>query len=385
MNAYTSHRGVTLIELLVGMSIMVVAIAAAIAVFISQGQSLRTIEVARDGSVSARDAMIPLESSLNDLGWGIDPRFAIDMTSATRTRDSITGPDELSFVARNPFYQWLANGEGTCLTVGGCFAGNAAAISAVDLTGPPRTVTITLAAGRRLQKGRIMLALCAQGGNPVMITLSANYLGTGAAVVLTPNAVNAAPYNDYNSLRACHAIAGAALFAVDRYHFFVSATQPPWLMLDTGVDLNGNGVVAPTDTADLIPIAKNVEDFQVSYAFRASTSIAASDNNSDWIIGNNRATAAIEELNVAAAAPLYATGRDAAERFTTHPANVEEVRLSLTFRSDKTDQGRGAWLGDTVVGAENRTGSLTGGKYHRSVTTSEVRLFNLSSKSQFIY
>ena len=104
-------RGLTLIELMVATLIMVTAIATAMVTFISMTRSLWSADQARAANGAARDAMVPIESALRDLGWGVDPRFAIDMTTAVRTRDSITDSDELTFLARNPAYNWLDNGD----------------------------------------------------------------------------------------------------------------------------------------------------------------------------------------------------------------------------------------------------------------------------------
>ncbi len=385
MRSSRRNAGVTLLELLVGMSIMLIVTGMAMVSFVTQSQSLRVADMGREANASVRDAMVPIEGAARDLGWGLDPRFAIDLTTATRSVDRFNATDELAFFARDASYRWQDVGEGACTTVGGCFAGNAFAISSANVGSSPRTVTITLPSGTVLQKGRVLLAMCAQALNPVMFTLSSTVTGSGSATTLTPAATNAAPYNDWSSLQACHGASGASLFLVNRYHFYVSTSNPPWLMLDTGLDLNGNGTLPPTDPDDVIPVAKNVEDFQVAYILRSSAAFTAPDSNTDWIVGNNRASAAIEELDPTLSAPVYATTSASPLRYNKHPANVEELRVTLTFRSDKTDKTRRGWAGDSLPGAENRAGSLSGGQYRRYTNTTQIRLFNMGSKSNFIY
>ena len=385
MRSFRPRAGMTLLELLVGMSIMLIVTGIAMISFVTQSQSLRVADMGRDANASVRDAMVPIEGAARDLGWGLDPRFAIDMTSATRSVDRFDAPDELTFFSRDASYRWQDLGEGTCTTTGGCFNGNAFAITAANVGSNPRTVTITLPAGQALQKGRVVLAMCAQAQSPVMFTLSSTVTGSGSSVTLTPVATNAAPYNDWSSLQVCNGASGASLYLVNRYHFYVSTSNPPWLMLDTGLDLNGDGTLPPTDTADVIPIAKNVEDFQVAYILRSSAAFTAPDSNTDWVIGNDRGSAAVEELDPTLTAPVYATTAASPLRYNKHPANVEELRVTLTFRSDKTDQSRQRWAGDSLPGAENRAGSLSGGQYRRYTNTTQIRLFNMNSKSNFIY
>lgn len=382
----TRPRGLTLIELMIATLIMVTAISTAMVAFISLSRSLWSADQARAANSAARDAMVPIESALRNAGWGLDSRFAIDMTSAARSRDSFTASDELTFLSRNPSYNWLDRGEGTCNTVGGCFAGNAWPVTSVDLAGSPKTVTVVLENTDRLSKGQVIVVTCPNGGTPVMLTLGAARTGTGAAITLTPFSTNAAPYNDFNSLVGCHGLPGAAVFLVERTHFLVSSLGGvPWLMLDSGLDLDGDGTVPPTDTDDLVPLAKNVENFQVAYAMQPSATVTAPDTNRDWIIGNHP-NGAIEELDPAAAAPTYTTSATDASRFTKHPANVRSIRVTLTLRSERTDQNRPTtWTGDSVAGGENRTTTVSGGRFHRYTSTSQIGLHNMGTASSFVF
>ncbi len=379
-------RGLTLIELMIATLIMVTAIASAMVAFISLSRSLWSADQSRAANSAARDAMVPIESALRDLGWGLDSRFAIDMTSAVRSRDSFSDSDELTFLARNPYYNWLDRGEGSCTTAGGCYTGNAWAVASIDLAATPRTVSIALPAGEKINKGQTLLVTCASGANPVMLTLGAARTGTGGTISLNPVATNAAPYNDFNSLLACHGTSGAGVFLVDRSHFFISMLNGvPWLMLDSGLDLDGDGALPPTDVDDLVPLAKNVENLQVAYALQPSPTITAPDSNRDWVVGNNP-NGAIEELNPLAAAPQYNTSTTDASRFTLHPANVRSIRATLTLRSERTDANRPAsWAGDSVSGGENRTTAVSGGRFHRYTSSTQVGLHNMGTSSSFLF
>jgi type IV pilus assembly protein PilW len=392
MRPRSSPRGLSLVELLVASTVSILAIGMATMGLLSQNKALQVMDMTRGANEQTRDALIPLEESLRTAGWGIDPRYALDFSyncplAPAKCRDSRTDPDQLAFVSRNPFYRWLAQGEGTCTTAGGCFSGNAWPIQSVDTAASPKTVTTILGSGQKLEKGRVMLATCSGGQNAVMFTLGTAYTGAGVAVTLTPVSPNLPPYNDYNSLQPCHGQTGAALYMVDRNRFFVSVQGGvPWLMLDTGVDLNGDGALPPNDTADLLPVSKNVEDFQVAYVLNSSTGFIAPDSNTDWIVGNDKTPSTAEEPDPTAAAPLYTTSATDPSRFSMNPANVRSIRLTLTIRSDRTDSGqRPGWTGDTLTAAENRTGTISGGRYHRSFAKAQVTLRNMDTKGPFTF
>jgi type IV pilus assembly protein PilW len=369
------------------LAIVIMAIGSASLAFLAQNKALQALDMTRGANAAARDAMLPIENSLRDLGWGIDPRFAIDLNyncAAVPCRDRTNAPDELVFVARNPYYRWEDDGEGTCVTAGGCFSGFSLPVNSVDLAASPRTVTVTLPSGAVLEKGRVILVTCAAGRNPIMLRLPLTYTGTGAAVELIPTDPSSAPYNDWANLRACHGQLGAGMFLVDRYRYYVDSTSyggVPWLMLDSGLDLDADGTLPPADLDDLVPIAKNVEDLQVAYVLQPTTVFVAPDapaGSGDWVLGNNSGTA--EEPDFSAAAPVDTTLASDSSRFTKHPANVRAIRVTMTIRSDRIDQTQpSSWTGDLVAGAENRTASLSGGSRRRYVSRTEIALRNMIS------
>jgi hypothetical protein len=242
--------------------------------------------------------------------------------------------------------------------------------------------------------GRVVLAVCAGGQNATLVTLSQNYTVTNTgSFTLTPTATNQLPYNDWNSLQACHGQPGAVLFLVDRYRYFIqNFGTTPWLMLDVGLDLNANGILPPADTADLIPIAKNLEDMQVAYVIPPNLACAAAPDNGpgpagDWIIGNNPGIVEEPVASAATVAPTYTTpSNDPSRCNSLNAANVRAIRVTLRLRSDKPDpthpQG---WAGDSIPYPENRTGTASGGGYRRYTSETEITLRNLDSRSPFIY
>jgi hypothetical protein len=261
------------------------------------------------------------------------------------------------------------------------------------------TLTIKLAAGQFLENGRVVLAVCASAANPVMMTLAQSYTGSGTdggpgiPTILSFNPDNGDPYNNSSALKPCHGTTGAGLFLVDRYRYFISTLSGvPWLMLDTGMDLDNDGTI---DANDLIPIAKNVEDMQIAYglygAQPASGCPTAPDNDGDWIIANTPGVP--EEPNFAAIPPppIYGTAWNDPSRCTMHPANIRTVRVSLVLRSDLMDTSRPAgWSGDTIPVApggsrENNNTVLSGGQYRRYTAETSITLRNLDSIGSFMF
>ena len=407
MKRSNRQSGLTLIELLVGTGIAAVAIAMASMAMVTQSQAMRALDLTRGANTSSREAMQQIEHNLRLLGWGIDPHFAIDLTTNCLNptppgpcRDQINAPDQLAFVSRNPMYRFLNQNEGGCALVNGCTYGKAWPISAMT-SGTPNTITISPQATNpssvNLEMGRIVLAVCAGGQNATMVTLKQSYtISNAGSFVLTPVSAPSPPYNDWNSLLPCHGAAGAMLFLVDHYRYFVQPPPPGqttyWLMLDLGLDLNGDGILPPADTADLIPVAKSVEDMQVAYVIPPNPACATAPDNGpgatgDWIIGNNPGVVEEPFGTLATVPPTYQTAANDPTRCNSlNAANVRGVRVSLTIRSEMPDRSKGpTWTGDSVPFAENHTGSASGGNYRRYTSETEITLRNLDSRSPFIY
>lgn len=413
------HRGFTLIELIVSMAIVLLAIALAGAGFAAQNQALQAFDLSRIANSASRDALLNLEGTLRTVGWGVDPRYAIDLRtpvagSVFPSVDSATAPDELAFVSRSPLYQWAQEGgacafaspdgscPGTCGLVGGCFAtgSNAWRLEATP-AGTPVTVNIKLGSGQVIEKGRTVLVVCLGGERPVMITSAGRLVGTGAAVNITGDSTITFPYNEAiaaftsTSVPVCHNIPGGAVFLIDRYRYFVQsladASSPsgftPWLMLDTGLDLDADGNLPPGDTGDLIPVAKNVEDFQVGYVLNIGSLAPDVGATPDWIIGNDPGTV---ELPVGPTAsgdlPLYSTVRGDASRLNTNSANVRAIRASVVLRSARTDLNQAPyWTGDAQPALENRALVAPGDRLRRWVSQTEITLRNMDSVRNFTF
>lgn len=384
-------RGFTLLELLVGATISLLAIGLVMLTFLGQQRAFQAVDLTRAAGRTERDALLDMEGALRRAGWGIDPQYAFDFRSyacaATPCRDSVNGPDEMVFVSRNPNYRWIDNGVGTCATAGGCLNGNAWAIQSVTAN----SVTINTNAGDLFHKGRIVLGVCPNGAAATMGTVSAT-VSTAAATNGQTLQLDAAAADAYHangfSTNGCFTQAGATLFLVDRYRYAVNSYNGvPWLVLDTGLDLDRNGVV---DANDWSPVAQGVEDMQIGYALNVGTQFgfAAPDNNANWVVGDTPGV--VEEPNPTLAAPAYTSGSNAPERFNLHPGNIRSVRVTLGIRSIAQDPSQTAsWTGDHLLLSENRNvpalATAPTDNLRRFHTATSVYARDMESRSAFIF
>lgn len=384
----SARAGFTLIELIISMTIVLLAMGLAGAGFIAQNTALQTSDLHRVANSTSRDAMMVVEKTLRHGGWGVDPRLAIDLTSTFASVDRTNAPDQLTILSRNPMYQW----QPVCAAgPGGCFTGNAWALDSSSNLGAGQ-LRVTLAAGQVFELGRLVQVQCLGGLEPVILTVTARQATAGLQTV-TFNTVSAFPYNDTGSLRPCHSEAGAAVFLIDRTRFFVQnytvgAVTTPWLMMDPTIDADNNAALS--SAGDLIPIAANIEDFQVAYVLPVGgTAPDLPLGSGDFILGN---ASGIAELPVppalATSTPLYTTLPGHSSRRTTASANVRGVRVSIITRARREDASRPGWPGDAVAYGENRTGTTpvgVGNRFLRFPMVTQITLRNMESQRPFTF
>jgi prepilin-type N-terminal cleavage/methylation domain-containing protein len=404
----TMRRGFTLIELLISMAIVLLAIGLAGAGFIAQNQALQSTDLQRVANSNNRDAMVVIEHTLRAVGWGVDPRYAIDLTSGVNIASvdraagaGTAGTDILTVLARNPMYQWRDTADPGCGIVGGCFVGAGWRVEAASTNLGAGLVGVTLTAGQVFELGRLIQLQCIGGTDPVILRVTGRR-ATAGLQVLPFSVTNAFPYNDTASLKPCHGQAGATVFQIDRTRFYVAdhtvaGVTTPWLMMDPTVDVDNDTNIGCAsgvcDADDVLPIAKNIEDFQVAYVLPnnpAPPDAVLLDN----VIGNAPATV---ELPAAPAnttsLPQYTTPASNASRRSTASANVRGIRVSLITRSIRTDPNRPTYLGDAVPYGENRGGACpagctpTGGanRFLRFPMATEITLRNMMAERPFTF
>src|SRR5439155_476223 len=185
-------RGFTLIEVTVGAAVALIVIGIVTATFLSQQRSMQALDLSREASSAARDAMLSMQQTIGRAGYGIDPRYAFDFrsygcpnwTAAAPCRDKINGPDEIVFVSRDPNYYWAGTPSST---ISGCdpsapCTGRAWQVKGFDAT----HVTVAANAGDRFLKGQIVQIACAQGRST---TMAAPDNGTDWVIADTPGVI----------------------------------------------------------------------------------------------------------------------------------------------------------------------------------------------------
>lgn len=118
----------TLVELLVGLVVSTIVLAAVLAIATATSRTYHDGRRVRERQSSARSAIDAVQRVLNLAGYGVDPQFAFDFDyyrcqnaagmalpystagCAAAVRDRMDGPDELVVYHRNPAYQ-LATGQ----------------------------------------------------------------------------------------------------------------------------------------------------------------------------------------------------------------------------------------------------------------------------------
>ena len=351
MTRNLKSRGLTLLELLVTTAILSVVVGSAVGVLIGQNATYMRQSGTRGAREQAIVGLDKLEEAIRKAGFGIDPQLAFDFdyyncklgsgsgsisqtaTCQTLARDSNSAADEMVLYSRNPSYS--TNGTTGCAGAANLL-GNVWKVIGASATTP--SVTLTLKANDIIHRGRVLQIVCDDAATYTYVTVAALATSTACAnvqvglespiTITGPTGTITSPYTRSDLLgNSCFGTGSAKAFLVDRQHFFIhqdtsNPTKPrPYLMLDQGLDIAGPGGTGPDgvlDDNDLIPVAADIEDFQVAYVLDqvgiAQTGVAITpaqymlDNNANGIWGE---TPGVQEQltgNSAATAPYNLSG-----------------------------------------------------------------------------
>ena len=336
-------RGFSLIELLVGVAVSVIVVAAAVALLTGTQRSFQGGVDDRAMQETARVAMDELTTNLAQAGYGMEPTLVFDFgqaatiqdevptgdqvrfggyncTAPVNCRDSIAGPDEVVFYSRDPLWE-------------------------KDLTGIVGVNSITLVGpiASPLQQGQVLQVMC-YGTNDQWLWA---FVTVQSADATNPSAIQVSlapspglpfdfPYQNSLLTQPCFGSGTRRAFKIDRYRYYIQAVDGagnpqawetpgtrPYLMLDQGL--------ASSPAA----IAADVEDLQVAYVFP----LAAAGSQ---LIGATAGTAVAEgangiDLAPALGIPSFSTPSLDPTRTTNHPANIQAVRVAITVRSERSD------------------------------------------------
>jgi type IV pilus assembly protein PilW len=420
------HRGLTLLEVMIALTVTLVVVAGAIVVVNSQQKAYHDGLRLRGAQGSARRALLSFERTLSTAGFGMDAALAFDLQGwvggpcpdvmGTCPRDSVGDSDELVFFARNPRY-WIpaTNADDP--------VGNAWRIAAVS----SGAVSVHARAGDVFRNGQIFLAVCSGSSSYAYFTASGTVSVAAAGTVSVPLAASVAsnPFRrqDVATALGCFSATPPAdparLFLVDRYRYHVrpvaiagsgtGTRYDPLLVLDRGVDMDLDGDV---DQDDEELVAEGVESLQVGYVFyngalplagaTAGTAVATSAGTAaDASTAADTITATLfpgatpqpgQTAYVPSSFYPYTFGPPpAAERLTNRQANIQAVRVAVLARSTGSDM-QGASRADSYFPLLNQnalpawiTGYATtlGGHdgYQRIVLDATVSLPNMATRA----
>lgn len=370
-------RGFTLVELVVAMTVTVIVMAFAIGAVNAQQKAFYDGQMQRAAQGAARSGLLFLEQKLRLAGYGVDPALAFDFgTYAPSTpplcpaqngacpRDAVNNNDELVFYSRNPNY-WVPADPSQ--------EPRGHAWRVLSVVG--NSLTINARQGDTFPKGQILGAVCRGGRYYAFMTVNTTIpplaADTPNQVVALDPAVVADPFHRQDladqalsgATRAgCFQSGLARLFQVDRYRFHVRPVPvagglAPYLVLDMGIDLDGNGVV---DDKDEMLVAEGVEVMQVAYVLGnpnlpvlgagapiVTTAAAAGTfgaTTSNTLTTNGFPGAPPAQADDSVYAPtsfyLYANGPPPdPQRLTDHQGNIRQVRVAMVVRSPSPDVG----------------------------------------------
>lgn len=292
-------RGVTLLELMIALSIALIAIGVGLSMLLAQNASFQKQTGVGTAIAQNQVAADALYNAIRLAGTGIDPWMAFDfdfydcrlpgtalsMTESvgcsSEQRDASNAADELVVAYRDPSYStsWsrpvnLPGDTRTNCTAGdmGFFVGKVWGVTAATTS----TVTLVLKPGDTLYRGQVLQLACPDGINYTYATIRSGRTSIPTTATSCSSVtldlyplVAGNPFHQPGYLSsACFSGGNARAYAVKRQRFFIhrqlgAPLVHPYLMLDQGLDLDDDGRL--TD-ADLLPIAADIEDLQIGYA-----------------------------------------------------------------------------------------------------------------------
>jgi type IV pilus assembly protein PilW len=372
------RRGMTLIELMVTLAVSSLVMVGITNAFLAQTRQYQSLTGRRDVQSGGRMGLTMIEEKLRMAGYGVDPHLAIAAydswdPEAAGGAGALTGdgdtsfPDAIVIHERDPNFQRQI------------------------VAAEPAFITFTPPLTQPIYPGQILLALCSGAQTYTYVTVAAA-VGNNRVDLLAAPEPNASPiglpesrFRDQTGIIAnnCFDSGEARLVKIDRYAFFVAAFDEdgsdgtprlPFLMMHRGLDTNADNNV---DIADAVPIAAGAEQLQISYVMNTRPTDPVSVLGvEDRVPAPNGASAWDQQAERPRFSDPYLDNR----RFTSNPANIRQVRVTLVTRSRTHNP---ALEGDnmyTSVDTAWSTGSLATGA---TVWRQMENLDNVSADSEF--
>jgi len=284
---YWNKDGMTMIEILVALAIASIMMLGIYEVFVAQKNLYVSTDITAQAQDNARFAIDSIQRDLSHAGFGIDPGLAflrIDLTTyGPADYDRTDGPDTLQFLARERYPLPGANEVGCPAVSTDVSKRFYWQITSASNAGG---ITIHVCPGFQLYRGTILLAMCSDASTYVYFRYIGSNLSQAGETDVTISMASLLPAGSVTDLtypmrggtsnldEACYSNGNAQLHRINFYRYYIRPADvdptsrvqitPPYLMLDPGIDLDGDGNIN-NDEDDHIPVAEGIEDMQVVY------------------------------------------------------------------------------------------------------------------------
>lgn len=368
MSPARRRRGFTLIELIVGLAVAAVVLAAIAAAIIAMNGVFQANGVTKTTVESGRASLAYLERTLPKAGYGIPPEFAFDfgLIAGVAQKDNEPGPagafitDDLAYRYRDPTYMRFG---------------------AIDST----FGTITLEGGDtfgiNIKQGQTLMVACGAQKFIMVRTSAAVLPGANTAPVTAYGAPFPVANDDCMQGTGLDA---AFVMLVHEMRVRVVPLAPgnrPFLVVNHNLqDLNDFDVLAP-----------DVENFQVAYIMNQPSPalvpvppvVDATATNPNWMFGDEVGAPPPDLPNPGAAKPAYKDSYSVPARFSAHPSNIRGVRVMVTLRSKAPmpNQALGTFPKETI-GNITWTGPADG--FYRLTLSSQAMTPNMASRAMLM-
>ncbi len=378
MKRHATPRGFTLAELLVGLVVTSIVLAAVAAVVIGVQNSYQAETEVKVVAESGRTAMNYIERVVPMAGYGVDPRIAIDVsTFGVGTTDNVgvavdggAVTDELRFRYRDPTF-----------------------VSRGRLTSPTNLV-FDLPLPAPLSKGALIQLTCRGAATTSSVRLNNDVAigATSAAVTVAGDPFNRAlaTFSYANSTDNCLTQTGTGAPWVYLVHEqrlrVVNVGGRPWLVSYRNFTDDLTDPAFTIDGGAFDPIAPDVENFQVAFGMNQPTTgtITPPDGSGgNWIIGDAAGETSFSATPLQA--PQYDTSYADTSRFTpANPANIRSILIGFTVRtSRKEPTRRAAYRQENLFNFDAGTPTGVPDGFMRSVFRTVIYTPNLASRSFF--